>query len=207
MSRYTGPRLRILRRLQVDTLPGLVVAQELKRKYPPGQHGPTQRVKLSDFAIRLREKQKLRFHYGVGEKQFRRYMLAAKHGKGNTGENLLILLESRLDNVIYRLGFARTIRGARQIVNHGHVDVNGKRVTVPSYDVRPSQIVSIRVNSGLRERIATDLQGPGQNAVPEFLERTDNELKGRMKTRPTGQDCPLDKINESLVVELYAISM
>src|SRR5688572_23697287 len=117
MSRYTGPRLRILRRLGTGDLPGLMVARgDLRRPYPPGQHGPTQRIKLSDYAIRLREKQKLRGHYGVGEKQFRRYMVAAKHAKGNTGEKLLSLLESRLDNVVFRLGLTRTIRASRQLV-------------------------------------------------------------------------------------------
>src|SRR5688572_20377847 len=103
MSRYIGPRIRIVRRLGGIELPGLITPRELRRPYPPGQHGPTQRIKLSDYAIRLREKQKLRYHYGVGEAQFRHYMLKAKHGKGNTGENLLVMLESRLDNVIYRL--------------------------------------------------------------------------------------------------------
>jgi small subunit ribosomal protein S4 len=110
MSRYTGPRTRIRRRLGGADLPGLMRSTELRRPYPPGQHGPTQRIKLSDYAIRLREKQKLRYHYGVGEKQFRRYMVKAKRAPGNTGENLLTLLEGRLDNVIWRMGFTATIR-------------------------------------------------------------------------------------------------
>ena len=153
MSRYTGSRLRIARRLGGCELPGLFVPKELRRPYPPGQHGPTQRIKLSDYAIRLREKQKVRAHYGVSEKQLRRYMVRAKRAKGNTGENLLVLLESRLDNVVYRLGFTRTIRGARQMVSHGHINVNGKRVDVPSFECREVQKAEV---DGLRSGWQTD---------------------------------------------------
>lgn len=206
MSRYTGPRLRVVRRLGSAELPGLMVPKELRRPYPPGQHGPTQRIKLSDYAIRLREKQKLRMHYGIGERQFRRYMVRAKRAKGNTGENLLIFLESRLDNTVFRLGFTRTIRAARQMVNHGHVNVNGQRVDIPSYELRPGDVVQLREGSKHKERVAADVAGPVLLAIPSFLERAEAELRGSFKSRPEASDCPLE-INEALVVELYALSL
>ncbi len=206
MSRYTGPRYRIARRLGGAELPGLFVPKELRRPYPPGQHGPTQRIKLSDYAIRLREKQKLRAHYGVGEKQFRGYMVKAKRAKGNTGENLLVFLESRLDNVIYRLGFTRTIRAARQMVNHGHINVNDGRVDIPSYQLRPGDVVSLRPTSKHKERVAAEVAGPTIQAMPSYLEREDTKLTGVFKAKPEHKDCPLG-INEALVVELYALSL
>ncbi len=206
MSRYTGPRLRIARRLGSAELPGLFVPRELRRPYPPGQHGPTQRIKLSDYAIRLREKQKLRHHYGVGEKQFRRYMVKAKHKKGNTGENLLSMLESRLDNVVFRLGFTRTNRAARQLVGHGHITVNGQKVDIASYQVGVGDVVGVRESSKMRERVAAELAGPVSLPVPEYLEREDTALRGTMKSTPVTGDCPLN-INEALVVELYALSL
>lgn len=206
MSRYTGPRVRVVRRLGGIELPGLVSARELRRPYPPGQHGPTQRIKLSDYAIRLREKQKLRYHYGVGEAQMRRYMTWAKRSKGNTGEALLSLLESRLDNVVFRLGFARTVRAARQMVRHGHVNVDGQRVDIPSYSLRQGQTIEIRENSKHKERVAADLAGAGQVPLPSYLERDDAALKGTFKARPEQSDCPI-QINEAMVVELYAVSL
>lgn len=206
MSRYTGPRLRIARRLGGAELPGLVVPKELRRPYPPGQHGPTQRIKLSDYAIRLREKQKLRHHYGVGEKQFRRYMLRAKRAKGNTGSNLLVFLESRLDNVVFRLGMARTVRAARQLVSHGHITVNGRRCDIPSAQLRAGDIVSVREKSKMRESIAAEVAGPVTLAIPSYLEREESALRGTFKAAPESGDCPL-AINEALVVELYALAM
>lgn len=206
MSRYTGPRLRIARRLGGAELPGLVVPRELRRPYPPGQHGPTQRIKLSDYAIRLREKQKLRAHYGVQERQFRRYMRLAKRGKGNTGENLLAILESRLDNVVFRLGFARTVRSSRQMVNHGHVQVNGARVDVPSYLLKPGDVVQLRERSRHKERVAAEVAGPVTLPTPSYLERDDATLSGTFKSVPDHNDCPL-AINEALVVELYALAL
>jgi small subunit ribosomal protein S4 len=206
MSRYTGPRLRVCRRLGGTELPGLMSPRELRRPYPPGQHGPTQRIKLTDYAIRLREKQKLRYHYGVSEKQFRRYMVMSKRAKGNTGENLIALLESRLDNVIYRLGFAKTVRAARQMVGHGHVAVDGARVDIPSYQLRPGQTVSVAGANSVKERALAQAQGPVSLALPGYLERDATEVKGVFKARPEHGDCPLP-INEALVVELYALSL
>jgi small subunit ribosomal protein S4 len=184
----------------------LLVPKELRRPYPPGQHGPTQRIKLSDYAIRLREKQKLRAHYGVSEAQFRRYMRTAKRTGGNTGETLLLLLESRLDNVIYRLGFARTIRAGRQMVTHGHVNVNGKRVDIPSYRLHPGDVVQVRPTSKHKERVTQEAAGPVLLALPSYLERNEAELSGTFKSPPEHGDCPL-AINEALVVELYALSL
>lgn len=206
MSRYIGPRLRIARRLGGCELPGLLVPRELRRPYPPGQHGPTQRIKLSDYAIRLREKQKLRAHYGVGERQLRRYVVKAKRAKGNTGERLLALLESRLDNVVFRLGFARTVRAARQMVNHGHINVNGERVDIPSYGLKPGDVVMLREKSRHRNRVAEDVAGPVLLAMPSYLDRDDGNLAGVFKSVPEHGDCPL-AINEALVVELYAIAL
>ncbi|MGF1509310.1 MAG: 30S ribosomal protein S4 [Myxococcota bacterium] len=207
MSRYTGPRLRVARRLGGAELPGLFVNRELRRPYPPGQHGPTQRIKLSDYAIRLREKQKLRVHYGVGEKQFRRYVVAAKRAKGNTGENLLTSLESRLDNVVFRLGFARTNRAARQMVSHGHIEVNGRRTDIPSFLCRPGDVIQVRESSKMREKVAAEIAGPTILALPSYIERDDQALRGTMKSRPEMADCPLQNFNESLVIELYALSL
>ncbi|MBX2813935.1 MAG: 30S ribosomal protein S4 [Myxococcales bacterium] len=206
MSRYTGPRFRIARRLGGAELPGLFVPRELRRTYPPGQHGPTQRIKLSDYAIRLREKQKLRAHYGVSEKQVRRYMVAAKAAKGNTGTNLLVSLENRLDNVVFRLGFTRTIRAARQMVGHGHILVNGQRVDIPSYNCRVNDVISLSEKSKMKERVTAEINGPTSLALPSFLERFDADLKGVIRTQPEASDCPL-VLNESLVVELYALSL
>lgn len=206
MSRYTGPRLRIVRRLGGAELPGLVTPKELRRPYPPGQHGPTQRIKLSDYAIRLREKQKLRHHYGVGEKQFRRYMLKAKRSPGNSGENLLKILESRLDNIVFRLGFTRSVRAARQMVSHGHINVNGRRVDIPSFLCSEGDVVALRESSSHKARVEAEVAGPVALALPSYLERADAALQGTVKSKPEHRDCPLT-INEALVVELYALSM
>lgn len=147
MSRYLGPTWKISRRLGIS-LSG--TGKELaKRPYAPGQHGPTQRRKLSEYGLQLQEKQKLRFMYGLSERQFANLFNEAQRMKGTTGENFMILLEQRLDNLVYRLGWARTRRGARQLVNHGHVTVNGKRVDIPSYRVQPGDTI------GLVERVKT----------------------------------------------------
>ncbi|CAN0597836.1 unnamed protein product, partial [Laminaria digitata] len=147
-----------------------------------------------------------RVHYGVGEKQFRRYMVASKRATGNTGENLISFLESRLDNVVYRLGFTRTIRASRQMVNHGHISVNGHRVDIASYQCRPGDIVSVHEKSKWRERVAAEISGPVLQDTPDFLEREDAALRGKFKAKPELSHCPLT-INEALVVELYALAL
>ena len=147
MSRYRGPRLRIVRRL--GDLPGLTT-KTTERLYPPGQHGPakaTKKSSTSEYGIRLQEKQKLRFNYGVSEKQLFSYVKEARRLPGATGTLLLQLLEMRLENIVFRLGFAKTIPGARQLVNHGHITVNGKRVNIPSFQCKPNDIISVRDKS------------------------------------------------------------
>jgi small subunit ribosomal protein S4 len=145
MSRYTGPRLKVMRALGTE-LPGLSPKKTERRPYPPGQHGQA-RKKLSEYALRLMEKQKIRYNYGVSERQLRRLMEEARASSGTTGHKLIELLERRLDNVVFRAGFARTIPAARQLVNHGHILVNGRRVDIASYRVNRGQVISVREKS------------------------------------------------------------
>lgn len=145
MSRYTGPRLKVLRALGTE-LPGLTTKKAERRPYPPGQHGQA-RKKLTEFAVRLHEKQKVKMNYGVSERQLRTLMVEAKTSGGQTGHKLIELLERRLDNVVFRAGWARTIPAARQLVNHGHVLVNGKRVDIASFRVDKGQTISLRDKS------------------------------------------------------------
>ena len=165
MSRYTGPTWKISRRLGIS-LSG--TGKELARRpYPPGQHGPTQRKKLTEYGLQLQEKQKLRHMYGLNERQFKNLFVKAGKMKGVHGENFMILLESRLDNLVYRLGLARTRRAARQLVNHGHVIVDGKRVDIPSYTVKPGQVISLREKSKNLQIVNEAIEV--NNFVPEYL--------------------------------------
>ena len=203
MSRYRGPRLKIIRRLGTP-LPGLMRTDpELRRPYPPGQHGPTRRRKLSDYALRLVEKQKLRFHYGVSEKQLRRYVAKAFRAKGNSGLNLLVELERRLDSVVFRAGFAATIRAARQMVRHGHIDVNGKRVDIPSYSMRSGEVISVHTSSKMKEQIAENRKNPMNMALPQYIENMESETSFKLSTLPVREDIPID-ISEQLIVEYYS---
>lgn len=203
MSRYTGPRLKIIRRLGTP-LPGLMRTDpDLRRPYPPGQHGPTKRKKLSDYALRLMEKQKLRFHYGVSERQLRRYVAQAFKGKGNSGVNLLQLLERRLDNVVFRAGFAPTIPAARQMTRHGHITVNGRRVNIPSFQVKPGDVIGVRESSKIKERVVENMKDPNNLAVPSYLEVGDGVPEAKVKTVPERDDVPLD-IEPQLIVEYYS---
>ena len=158
MSRYTGPRVRVMRKLGTE-LPGLTRKKAERRPYPPGQHGQA-RKKLSEYALRLLEKQKLRMNYGLNERQLLGLFTEARGTKGNTAERLIELLERRLDNVVFRAGFARTIPGARQLVGHGHVLVDGKKVDIASYRVRQGQVISIRERSKSLASIAASLATP-----------------------------------------------
>lgn len=203
MSRYKGPRLKIIRRLGTP-LPGLMRTDpDLRRPYPPGQHGPTKRKKLSDYALRLMEKQKLRFHYGVSERQLRRYVAKAFKGKGNSGVNLLQLLERRLDNVVFRAGFAPTIPAARQMTRHGHVTVNGRRVNIPSYQLRPGEVIGVREASKWKERAAEAMKDPNNLSTPGYLDVADGTPQATFKTVPEREDVPLD-IEPQLIVEYYS---
>jgi len=174
-----------------------------KRNYPPGQHGQRRSSRLSDYGVQLREKQKLRRIYGVLEKQFRSYYAEADRKKGITGENLLQMLESRLDNVAYKMGLGGSRTEARQIVRHNSILVNGKRVNIPSYQVQPGDSISVADQSKDQLRIKSALEAADEIGLPEWLEVDVKKLTGIFKNRPERDDLP-STINESLVVELYS---
>ena len=174
-----------------------------KRNYPPGQHGQIRSSRLSDYGVQLREKQKLRRIYGVLEKQFRSYYAEADRKKGITGENLLQMLESRLDNVAYKMGLGGSRTEARQIVRHNSILVNGKRVNIPSYQVQPGDSISVADQSKDQLRIKSALEAADERGLPEWLEVDVKKLTGIFKNRPERDDLP-STINESLVVELYS---
>lgn len=199
MSRYRGPRLRVVRRLGV--LPGLT-RKDPKRAYPPGQHGQGRR-KRSEYAIRLEEKQKLRFNYGVTEKQLLRYVKKARRVTGSTGQVLLQMLEMRLDNTVFRLGMAPTIPAARQVVNHGHITVNGRVVDIASYNCRPGDIIGTRNREKSREMIKANLQSPGLANIPNHLSFDKDKLEGTVSSVIEREWVAL-QINELLVVEYYS---
>ena len=198
MSRYRGPKLRIIRRL--GELPGLT-QKICERKYPAGQHGPKKRmVKESQYALQLKEKQKLRFNYWLTERQLIRYVREAKRRTGSTGENLLQIIETRLDNVVFRLGFAKTIASARQLVNHGHISVNGRRVTIPSFLCSVNDTIEVREKSrNFIQKSITDLT---TQAVPIHLDSNLDKLSGNVKDLAARDQIGIN-INELLVVEYY----
>jgi small subunit ribosomal protein S4 len=199
MARYTGPSWKLSRRLGVS-LSG--TGKELeKRPYAPGQHGPNQRKKLSEYGLQLQEKQKLRHMYGVTERQFRNLFDKAGKMSGKHGENFMILLESRLDNVVYRLGLARTRRQARQVVNHGHILVDGKRVDIPSYRLTPGQTVTLREKSRNLDIVKESIEVT--NFIPDFVSFDANKLEGTFTRLPERSELPAE-INEALIVEFYS---
>lgn len=205
MARYIGPKCKLSRREGVDLhLKSRARSLETKCKLDkaPGQHGD-RRGRLSDYGVQLREKQKLRRIYGVLEKQFRNYYKEASRLKGSTGENLLRLLEARLDNVVYRMGFGSTRSEARQLVSHRAILVNGKAVNIPSYQVSPADIISIRERSRQQVRIRDSLTLAEQAGLPNWLDVDSSKFEGVFKSFPDRSDLPAD-INESLVVELYS---
>lgn len=199
MSRYRGPRLRIVRRL--GDLPGLT-RKQARRAYPPGQHGQARR-KRSEYAVRLEEKQKLRFNYGLSERQLLRYVKKARRASGSTGQALLQLLEMRLDNTIFRLGMAPTIPAARQLVNHGHVTVNGRVLDIPSYNCRPGDVIGVRDSDRSRKIVETNLMYPGLANLPSHLEFDKSKLTGKVNSVVEREWVAL-QINELLVVEYYS---
>ena len=200
MSRYTGPRLRIVRRLQ-QQLPGLTRKSEGVRTTPPGQHGQ-RRTRFSDYRLRLEEKQKLRFNYGVSERQLRTYFVRANRRTGNTGEMLLQALESRLDNVVFRLGLAPTIPAARQLVRHGHITVNGNRLNIPSYHVRVGDKIAPREKSRNHAVIVESVASPSLS-LPDYVDFDSSKLEGTFKHVPAREDIPLE-VQENFVVEHYS---
>jgi small subunit ribosomal protein S4 len=199
MARYRGPRLRVVRRL--GELPGLSRKQP-KHNYPPGQHGQD-RKKPSEYARRLLEKQKLRFNYGVSETQLLRYVRQARRVKGSTGLVLLQMLEMRLDNTVFRLGMAPTIPAARQLVNHRHITVNGKIVSIPSYGCRPGEVIGVRDKENSRKMVETNLEFPGLANIPGHLEFDKNKLVGKVNGRVEREWVALG-IDELLVIEFYS---
>ena len=198
MSRYTGPAYKKSRRLGFSTLEN---GKELaKRPYAPGIHGTSRRKKISEYGIQLQEKQKVRFMYGLNEKQFRRTFEKASKMKGIAGENFLKLLESRLDNLVFRMGLATTRRAARQVVNHGHILVNGNKVDIPSYTCKPGDVISVKENSMEHKAILNSLEL--NIKVPAFVEFDKKKLTGTYLRLPERNELNAE-INESLIVEFY----
>jgi len=197
MSRYTGSTYRKSRRLGFSILEN---GKELARRpYAPGQHGNS-RKKISDYGTQLQEKQKVRFMYGLSEKQFRKIFDEASKIKGVHGENFLKLLESRLDNLVYRIGFATTRKGARQLVNHGHVTVNGKKVDIPSYRCKAGDVIAIKEQSKEHPTVKASLEA--LNNRVEFVTYDDKKMAGTYVRLPERSELNAD-INESLIVEFY----
>ena len=198
MSRYTGPAYKKSRRLGFSTLEN---GKDLaKRPYAPGIHGTSRRKKISEYGIQLQEKQKVRFMYGLNEKQFRRTFDKASKMKGIAGENFLKLLESRLDNLVYRMGLSTSRRGARQIVNHGHIEVNGKKVDIPSYICKPGDVISVRENSLEHKAIKNTIEL--NIKTPAYVEFDNKKLTGTYLRLPERNELNAE-INESLIVEFY----
>lgn len=198
MSRYTGPQYKKSRRLGFSTLEN---GKDLAKKpYAPGIHGNDRRRKPSEYSVQLQEKQKIRFMYGLSEKQFRKTFEKAQKMAGITGENFLCLLESRLDNIVYRLGMAKTRRAARQVVNHGHIVVNGIKVDIPSYQCKPGDIITVKEQSldhpAIKEAVEASL------GTPKFVEFDKAKLTGKFLRLPERSELN-QEINESLVVEFY----
>ncbi len=198
MARYTGPAYKKSRRYGFSTLEN---GKDLaKRPYAPGQHGAGRRKKISEYGIQLQEKQKIRFMYGLNEKQFRRLFDRASKLKGVHGENFLKLLESRLDNLVYRMGLSTTRRGARQLVNHGHILVNGSKVDISSYSCKPGDVISVKENSLEHPAIKASLEAGVK--TPAYVEFDNKKLTGTYLRYPERTELSAD-INESLVVEFY----
>jgi small subunit ribosomal protein S4 len=201
MARYTGPRVRISRRFGVPIFGPSKYLE--RRNYPPGVHGPKSRRKLTDYALGLMEKQKLRYYYGLMERQFRRVYEQALRRRGVTGEQMLQILETRLDNVVYHLGFANTRAAARQMVTHGHITVNGRKVNVPSYALKVRDVVAVRQHNVSRQLALRNLELATARAVPEWLSLDKEALRGVVLRIPTRDEInPI--ANEQAVVEFYS---
>jgi small subunit ribosomal protein S4 len=202
MARYTGPKDKISRRFGVPLF-GATKALEHKN-YPPGMHGPKgSRRKQSEYSVALAEKQKLRYQYGLLERQFRRYFAIASRKRGVTGEMLLQMLESRLDNVVFRLGFANSRSAARQLVGHGHVQVNGRKVNIPSFAVKPGDTITVKDTPKSRSLAARNLELTQIVPVPDWLMLDKDHFTGTVSRIPTREEiAPI--VNEQLIVELYS---
>ncbi|NBX63075.1 MAG: 30S ribosomal protein S4 [Betaproteobacteria bacterium] len=206
MARYLGPKAKLSRREGTDLFLKSArrsIADKSKFDTKPGQHGRTSGQRMSDFGLQLREKQKVKRMYGVLERQFRRYFAMADQQKGNTGSNLLSLLESRLDNVVYRMGFGSTRAEARQLVSHKAITVNGHSVNIPSYLVKAGDVVSVREKSKKQGRVIEALQLATQVGMPAWVDVNIDKAEGVFKKAPDRDEFAAD-INESLIVELYS---
>ena len=206
MARYLGPKDKLSRREGTDLLLKSArrsIADKAKFDSKPGQHGRTSGARTSDFGLQLREKQKVKRMYGVLERQFRRYFAEADRRRGSTGVNLLSLLESRLDNVVYRMGFGSTRAEARQLVSHKAITVNGKSVNIPSYSVKVGDIVAVGEKSKKQVRVLESLQLAQQVGLPAWVEVNADKVEGTFKKSPDRDEFGAD-INESLIVELYS---
>ncbi len=206
MARYLGPKAKLSRREGTDLFLKSArrsISDKAKFDSKPGQHGRTSGQRMSDFGLQLREKQKVKRMYGVLERQFRRYFAMADQQKGNTGSNLLSLLESRLDNVVYRMGFGSTRAEARQLVSHKAITVNGHQVNIPSYLVKSGDVVSVREKSKKQGRVVEALQLATQVGIPAWVEVNIDKAEGIFKKTPDRDEFAAD-INESLIVELYS---
>lgn len=201
MARYTGPRVRINRRFGVQVFPAKMREHHM---HPPGVHGAKKlRRKLSDYGAGLAEKQKLRFQYGLMERQFRRIFEIARKKRGVTGETLLQLLETRLDNVVYRIGFATTRPFARQLVTHGHIKVNGRKVSSPSFQVKPGDVIDVRDTAVSRHLVSRSLENAQVRPVPDWITFNREALRAQIVRMPTRDDIqPI--VNEQLIVEFYS---
>lgn len=202
MARYRGPRLKKCRTVGT-VLPGLTTAPTLNRPFPPGEHGTKRRSKPSDYKIRLVEKQKARWHYGILESQFQRYVREASRMRGASGQNLVFLLESRLDNLVWRLGLARTITHARQLVVHGHILVDGGRVDRPSFHVRAGSEIAVRERSRAKPFVAEILEQSATSLKPSWLEFDPAKATGKLLMPPERSDLPFE-LNENAIIEFYS---
>ncbi len=206
MARYTGPKAKLSRREGTDLFLKSArrsLADKCKLDSKPGQHGRTSGSRTSDYGLQLREKQKVKRMYGVLERQFRRYFAEAERRKGNTGANLLALLECRLDNVVYRMGLASTRAEARQLVSHKAIAVNGQTLNIPSAQVRPNDVIALREKAQKQVRVQDALSLAEQSGFPSWVSVDKAKMEGTFKSVPERSDIAAD-INESLIVELYS---
>jgi small subunit ribosomal protein S4 len=201
MARYTGPRVRISRRFGVPIFGPTKYLE--RRNYGPGVHGPKSRRKHTDYGLGLIEKQKLRYYYGLLERQFRGVYQKALRRRGVTGEQMLQILETRLDNVVYHLGFANTRAAARQFVNHGHIQVNGRKVSIPSYALKVNDVITVKNTNVSRQLATKNLESATSRSIPDWLSLSKDEFKGVVMRIPTRDEInPI--ANEQAVVEFYS---
>jgi small subunit ribosomal protein S4 len=202
MARYRGPRLKKCRAVGT-VLPGLTTVATLNRPFPPGEHGTRRRSKPSDYKIRLAEKQKARWHFGILEKQFQRYVKKASRMKGPSGLNLMRLLSSRLDNIVWRMGLTRTIPAARQLIVHGHIQVNGRRVDRPSFHVSAGDEIAVREKTRSKSFLTDVIEQSSTLPRPSWLDFDPAKCTGKMTATPERADLPFD-LNEAAIIEFYS---